>query len=108
MAQLQSFGCLFVAGQGMRNATGQMQIAAMGGGQQGVSMHLDSFPPPATRLPSIAPRLRSVLDRLGQRKVAAGSVRYDDNCRGVVGPSIRRVPVRYSCVTPRTGGVLPQ
>ncbi len=25
-------------GQGMRNATGQMQIAAMGGGQQGVSL----------------------------------------------------------------------
>ena len=72
-----------------------------------VKVHLDSFPLPATRRLATAPRLRSALDQPGQRKAAAGSVRYDDNCRDVFGPSTRPVPLPYSCVTSRTDGVLP-
>jgi hypothetical protein len=73
-----------------------------------VKVHLDSFPPPAKRRLSTAPRRRSALDQPGRRKAAAGSGLYDDNCRDVLGPSIRPVPLPYSCVTPRTAGVLPQ
>src|SRR5258707_9645132 len=67
-----------------------------------------SFPLPATQRLSTAPGLGSVLDRLERQTAAAGSVRYDDNCRGVIGLKASRVPVLYSCVTPRNGGVLPQ
>src|SRR5260221_4268545 len=68
----------------------------------------DSLFSPAIRRSSIALELWSVLDRLVLRKAAAGSVRYDDRCRGGLGLKASQAPVPYSCVTPRTGGGLRQ